>query len=52
MDWLCDNVLGEIPQFDDILPMSKNLVRELGIYRDQIPAEKEVRNHEDTECLG
>ena len=52
MDWLCDNVLGEIPQFEDILPMSKNLVRELGIYRDQIPAEKEVRNHEDTECLG
>lgn len=52
MDWLCDNVLGEIPKFEDILPISKNLVRELGIYRDQIPAEKEVRNHEDTECLG
>ncbi len=39
MDWLCDNVLGEIPQFEDIIPMSRSMVRELGIYRDQIPAE-------------
>ena len=39
MDWLCDNVLGEIPRFEDILPMSRSMVRELGIYREQIPAE-------------
>ena len=41
MDWLCDNVLGSIPGFDEILPMSQSLVRELGIYRDTIPAVKE-----------
>lgn len=41
MDWLCDNVLGSIPGFDEILPMSQSLVRELGIYRDSIPAVKE-----------
>ena len=42
MDWLCDNVLGSIPSFDEILPMSQPLVRELGIYRDSIPAIKET----------
>lgn len=37
MDWLCDNVDGLIPGFDDLLPQSQNLVRLLGIYRGQIP---------------
>ena len=41
MDWLCDNVTGSIPTFDEILPMSQSLVRELGIYRDTIPVVKE-----------
>ena len=41
MDWLCDNVEGSIPTFDQILPYSQTMVRELGIYRDQIPPEKE-----------
>ncbi|MDD6200633.1 MAG: BMP family ABC transporter substrate-binding protein [Firmicutes bacterium] len=41
MDWLCDNVEGSIPAFDRILPVSQAVVRELGIYRDQIPPEKE-----------
>ena len=41
MDWLCNNVEGSIPTFDQILPYSRNTVRELGIYRDQIPPEKE-----------
>ncbi len=42
MDWLCDNVLGSIPTFNEILPMSQPIVRELGIYRDTIPAVKET----------
>lgn len=42
MDWLCDNVEGVIPGYDEILPFAQPIVRELGIYRDQIPAEKEV----------
>ena len=41
MDWLCDNVIGSIPKFDDILPFAQDTVRELGIYRDEIPMEKE-----------
>ena len=40
MDWLCDNVLGQIPPYEEILPISQAMVRELGIYRDQIPVEK------------
>ena len=41
MDWLCSNVIGSIPPFEDILPMSRRMVRELGVYRDTIPPEKE-----------
>ena len=41
MDWLCQNVDGHIPGFDEILPIAKPTVRELGIYRDIIPEEKE-----------
>ena len=41
MDWLCDNIIGTIPTFEEILPIRQTLVRELGIYRDSIPAVKE-----------
>jgi hypothetical protein len=34
-------VEGSIPSFDSLLPYSQAMVRELGIYRDQIPREKE-----------
>lgn len=43
MDWLCENVSGSIPTFDEVLPMSKNMVRELGVYREKIPAQKEAK---------
>lgn len=42
MDWLCDNVDGRIPQFDEILPFAQPMVRELGVYKDLIPPEKEA----------
>ena len=51
MDWLCENVIGSIPPFQEILPISQNMVRELGIYRDTIPLEKEVRAREDFDHL-
>ena len=51
MDWLCDNVVGKIPPFEEILPISEKMVRELGIYRDKIPAEKESKPHEDFDHL-
>lgn len=41
MDWLCENVEGSIPSFDEIAPFAKDIVRELGVYRDSIPMEKE-----------
>ena len=41
MDWLYETVEGEIPPFEQILPYSQAMVRELGIYRDSIPMEKE-----------
>ena len=39
MDWLCENVIGSIPPFEQILPMSRTMVRELGVYRDSITEE-------------
>ena len=51
MDWLCENVVGNIPPFEEILPISQTMVRELGLYRDAIPTEKEARRHEDFDHL-
>ena len=39
MDWLCDIVEGRIPAYDELLPVSRPLVRELGVFRDNIPPE-------------
>jgi len=47
MDWLCENVIGTIPAYEELLPISQPLVRELGIYRDKIVPEKEVKARED-----
>ena len=41
MDWLCNNISGSIPGFDELIPQSQNLVRLLGIYRQQIPPRTE-----------
>ena len=41
MDWLCENVDGTIPEYDEVLPFSQAMVRELGIHRENIPLEKE-----------
>ena len=43
MDWFCDNVDGELPAFDALLPRSQGLVRLLGIYRNELPPEKEAK---------
>ena len=48
MDRLCDNVVGSIPPFEEILPISQKMVRQLGIYRDSIPPEKEAVIREDS----
>ena len=41
MDWFCDNVDGELPSFESLLPKSQSLVRLLGVYRKYSPPEKE-----------
>ena len=42
MDWLCAEVDGRIPRFEELRPASRDLVRTLGIYRDELPPEKEA----------
>ena len=37
MDWLLNSVDGSIPSYDELLPISRDLVRLLGLHRDQIP---------------
>jgi len=39
MDWLCSNVNGSIPKFEELLPISRPTVRLLGVYREDIPVE-------------
>ena len=41
MDWLCDNVIGSIPAYEELEPYAQPIVRQLGLYRDSIPMEKE-----------
>lgn len=40
MDWLCDNVIGSIPDFDALSPKAQEITRLQGIYRDHIPPQK------------
>ena len=42
MDWLCENVVGHIPEFEEVLPFAQATVRELGVHRERIPREKEA----------
>ena len=37
MDWFCDNVEGQIPEFDQLRPVSRETVRALGLYRQSLP---------------
>ena len=41
MDTLLDCVHGQLPRYEDLLPMARPLVRLQGVYRDAIPPEKE-----------
>ena len=40
MDWLCDNIMGAIPDFESLSEKAQTITRLQGIYRDQIPPEK------------
>jgi len=41
MDWLLDNVDGSIPEYDELLPVSQQLVRLLGLHKDEIQPDPE-----------
>ena len=43
MDWLCDSVDGSIPAYEELLPVSRGLVRLLGVHREQIPEQDGIR---------
>ncbi len=43
MDWLCENIEGTLPAFEDLLPFSRETVRLLGVYRGWLPPEKEEK---------
>lgn len=40
MDWLCNNIIGSIPSFEELSEKAQKITRLQGIYRDQIPPEK------------
>ena len=40
MDWLCSNVTGKIPDYEELLPMAQPMVRLLGVYRDALQPKK------------
>ena len=42
MDRLAASVIGSIPEFEEVFPMSRALVRELGVHRDRIPPENDA----------
>ena len=39
MDYLSDGVEGRIPSYEELLPMSRALVRELGLHKEDLPLE-------------
>lgn len=41
-DWLCDNIHGTFPTYDEILPISRSMVKVLGIYSEEEINEDEV----------
>lgn len=41
MNWLCDNVIGSIPEFESLSVKAQTITRLQGIYRDQIPPQKD-----------
>ena len=41
MQWLCDNVEGRIPKFEELIPEAKDTVRLYGLHREEITPEKE-----------
>ena len=41
MDWLCENIEGYIPEYEEVLPYAQPMMKALGLHKEQIPAEKD-----------
>ena len=41
MDWLCENIDGYIPEYEEVLPYAQPMMKALGLHREQIPVEKD-----------
>ena len=39
MDWLCDNVEGRIPDFEELIPESRDTVRLIGLHKEKLAPE-------------
>ncbi len=39
MDWLCENVHGSIPRYEEVLPISRPMVKLLGVFPPENPEE-------------
>ena len=37
MDWLCENVAGHIPTYDEVIPESRATVKLLGVFQEDLP---------------
>jgi len=42
MDWLCENIEGYIPEYEEVLPYAQPMMRALGLHKERIPAETEA----------
>ena len=43
MDWLCENVDGAIPGYEELLPATREMAHLLGLYRDDLTKVKEEK---------
>ncbi len=41
MDWLCENIDGRIPEYQEVLPYAQPMMKALGLHKERIPVEEE-----------
>jgi basic membrane lipoprotein Med (substrate-binding protein (PBP1-ABC) superfamily) len=41
MDWLCENIDGYIPEYEEVLPYAQPMMKALGLHKERIPVEKD-----------
>ena len=41
MDWLCENIDGYIPEYEEVLPCAQPMMKALGLHKERISVEKD-----------